>query len=137
MSRHWREEFDSARHLDYMVIADSGGLSVGNLPKSELPKFAYFVNVSGFTFQFLSLAQIQECANFFSQKIHASGRFDFVSIDHWWQKWHERLPQKLFEESNRVQVIKALERAMLDFASGKCETRSAERGEGVGPLRRR
>jgi hypothetical protein len=124
MSRHWREKFDADKHRDYMVITDSGGVPVARPADNLRSSYVYFVTVCGFTFQFLSLDQIRECLDFFSEKIHPSSRFRSSPLSHWYHAWHERLPQTLFEEAKRSRVIKALEWAMLAFASERCDTRT-------------
>ena len=79
----------------------------------------YFVAVSGFTFQFVSLDQLRECLDWFRQKIHPSSRLPNVTIEHYWQRWYERLPKGLTKESKRKKIIVALENALLDFSVGK------------------
>jgi len=60
------------------------------------------------------LAQIQECLAYFSQKLHPSRRVH-IEFGERWIPWYERLPQRLFEERNRLRVIKALQKALDEF----------------------
>jgi len=85
-------------------------------PRDRLiAKWVYFVEVASFTFQFHSLEQIQICLRFFREKLHPTSRRPDVRLEHYWQRWFEKLPQWLFEEPKRVKVVAALERAMNDF----------------------
>lgn len=50
---------------------------------------------------------------------------DIGAADHWEvQRWFERLPMDLLEESKRVKVVKALRRALVIAASEGCFLRS-------------
>lgn len=85
-------------------------------PRDRLiEKWVFFVDVASFTFQFHSLEQLRQCHEFFTHKIHPTSRRPDVRLEHYWQQWFEKLPQWLFEESRRVKVIAALERAAEDF----------------------
>lgn len=114
MSRHWREQLDAARHADQMTI-HVGGFQVDPPRDRLIEKWVYFVDLASFTFQFQSLDQLQQCLQFFRQKIHPTSRRPDVRLEHYWQSWFERLPQWLFEESKRLKVVAALERAAEDF----------------------
>lgn len=114
MSRHWREQLDPARHADQMTI-HIGGFPVDPPRDRLIEKWVYFVDVASFTFQFQSLDQLQQCLEFFKQKIHPTSRQPDVHLEHYWQRWFEKLPQWLFEESKRTKVITALEQAAKDF----------------------
>ena len=118
MSRHWQEQ-----------------IGHGTLE----PHPAFFVEVCGFTFRFSSLSQLRETLAFYQQKTHPSSRLPdpewvrrearrdpeayrkniqaFISAEHdVVQRWWERLPLYLQENGKRERVIKALERALADFA---------------------
>lgn len=81
-----------------------------------LQRQVYFVRVCSFTFEFHSLQQIQTCLDFYEQKIQTSSRRDIGAADHWeCERWFERLPLYLREESKRQKVIKALREALKKF----------------------
>ena len=100
-----------------MSTTHIGGLPVEPSQNRLIPRYVYFVAVSGFTFQFVSLEQMQECLAWFSHKTHPSSREPGVTLEHYWQRWFERLPQWLSEEPKRKKVIKALQRALNDFTN--------------------
>ena len=79
----------------------------------------FFVAVSGFTFQFANLDQLRECLDWFRTKIHPSSRLPDFTLEHYWQRWHERLPKGITKEPKRQKVVKALENALTDFSVGK------------------
>jgi len=69
-------------------------------------------------FEFHSIPQIEACIAFYAQKIHPGSREDIGAADHWeCGRWYERLPLYLREESKRTKVIKALEKALEEFAT--------------------
>lgn len=115
MSRHWREQLDPNRHSDHMNTR-IGGLPVDPPRDRLVEKWVYFVEVTSFTFQFQSVDQLQQCLEYFKQKIHPTSRLHGVDLEHHWQRWFERLPQWLFEESKRVKVVTALQYAAKDFS---------------------
>ena len=98
----------------------------GTLPAAAdplLPRFAYFVRVCGFTFEFVSLDQIDECAARFAMKPQPPTRRQHDGLEHYWQAWHERLPQRLFGESKRARVLAALRTASAAFRASPSDTR--------------
>jgi hypothetical protein len=94
----------------------------------------YFVHVCAFKFCFTSLAQIEEYHAYFSQKVHPVSRdkfshpawdhekrridrFAFADTHHGErQSKFDKLPLYLFEESKRIKVVKALEKALKEFS---------------------
>ncbi|MDB4946993.1 MAG: hypothetical protein JWP97_6527 [Labilithrix sp.] len=80
--------------------------------------FSYFVEVAGFTFEFASVAQIEECLAFFETRIHDCSRKQvFVHEKGEWQAWHERLPARILKGSKRERVTRALREAVVSFAT--------------------
>lgn len=117
MSRHWKEPLDPERHVNHMETYAIGGSRPDPSPDDPLVKrWVYFVTVCSFTFQFQSVAQIEECLAFFTEKLHPSSLRPGVTLEHYWQRWYERLPHWLFEEPKRIQVVKALQAALTEFA---------------------
>ena len=84
-------------------------------PKLD-PTPAYFVSVCGFTFEFWSVAQIEMALRFYRDKIRPSSRMPNWGEHDVTQRWYERLPMYLRENSKRERVVKALERALKRFA---------------------
>ena len=87
--------------------------------------WVYFVRVCSFTFEFHSLEQIEICLAYYSSKTHPSSLVHGLKVpsekwgcDHWeTQRWFERLPEWLMEESKRRRVVKALTTALSEFKS--------------------
>jgi hypothetical protein len=117
MARHWIEPLDPERHRDFMSSSWVGGIPADADRSGSTD--VYFVAVAGFTFQFASLDQLRECLDWFRIKIHPSSRESGHELEHYWQRWHERLPRGITKESKRPKVVKALENALADFAVGK------------------
>jgi hypothetical protein len=115
MSTHWREPLDPSRHRDWMSTAYVGGVPARAPADRLVPAFAYFVSVCGFTFEFVSLEQIREAINWFRTPHPGSSRLPEVTLEHYWQRWHERLPPGLTTKENRAQITAALESALVDF----------------------
>lgn len=116
MSRHWKEKLDPQKHTDHM-----GGTRLESVDPL-IERWAYFVRVCGFTFEFIGIQQLRECLAHFSRKLHPSGKFvNLPPGTHWIHPWHERLPMYLFEESKRRKAVKALTRALSDFEAGASE----------------
>ena len=115
MARWWREPLDVEKHRDLMSTTDIGGMQIEPLRDRLLERQIYFVEVSGFTFQFVSVEQIRAALAYFTERIHRSSRQPDVVLEHYWQSWYERLPQWLSEEPKRVKVISALLKALDEY----------------------
>ena len=77
------------------------------------------VSVASFTFQFVSIRQIQDCLAFYELHTHKSSRLPVGGMDHWEaQRWFERLPMHLLEAPKRIKVVKALKRAVTVAKAG-------------------
>ena len=115
MARIWTEPFDPARHRNLML---RGGPPADDMEKywraKTLEQYeVVFVRVAGFTFQFHSVEQIRACFEFYSSKLHPSGRSSKGDADRWEaQRWFEQLPLYLQEEPKRKKVVAALEEAL-------------------------
>lgn len=93
--------------------------------------WTYFVRVCGFTFEFVSLAEIREALDWFETKLHPSSKLNkptnwdekssvcwktaLSAHHHESQRWHERLPAGLTSEPRREKVVAALRRALQEF----------------------
>ncbi len=98
-----------------MATAHVGGSPPEPTRDSLVERRVFFVAVCGFTFQFHSLEQIERALTHFERKILPSSAQPGVTLEHYWQQWHERLPQWLFEEQKRVRVVAALRGALRHF----------------------
>ncbi|HEX9996478.1 MAG TPA: hypothetical protein VGB45_04985 [Abditibacterium sp.] len=91
-------------------------------PNPLVPDWIYFVEVCSFTFTFSSRKHIEKYLAHFSQKIHPSSadgatHGSYSHGDHWErQSCFDELPLYLFEEPKRLKVVKALTRALVEFA---------------------
>lgn len=115
MSKHWKEPIDPSRHRDFMFGSGDGGYPRSAPPDPLIPDWAYFVRVNSFTFEFASLDQIRQCLSYCRQKTHPSTRKPGITLEHYWQRWFERLPKGLLRGTKRERVVAALERAPKDF----------------------
>jgi hypothetical protein len=80
--------------------------------------WAYFVAVSGFEFQFVTLDQLRECLTYYEQCLLPTSREPDMARNPEkgeWQSWQERLPLYLREEPKRLKVVAALSRALEEF----------------------
>ncbi len=118
MARWWFEPLDMERHRDFMSTCHIGGMEFEPPRDRLIERRVYFVEAAGFTFQFASLGQLREALGHFERRVNPSSRRPGVSLEHYWQRWFERLPQWLFEERRRVRVVSALSRALQAFGSG-------------------
>lgn len=115
MSRCWQEQYDPELHPDYMSSSWIGGLKAMREATPLVPQWVYCVHVCSFTFLFHSLDQLRTCLGHFEQKLHSSSREPGYSLEHYWQRWYERLPAYLFKEPKRQRVIRALRQALNQF----------------------
>ena len=95
-------------------------MDVRRLPRDRkanlVPQWVYFVRACSFTFEFHSVAQINQCLEYFERKLHPSSRLDIGAADHWeMQRWFERLPIYLSEEPKRKRIVKALAASIEQF----------------------
>ena len=112
MSRIWKEPFRSDKHssipIEYWGSLDAHIRAPGLIPKEVL-----MVCVASFTFQFFSNQQLRDCLAYYERKTHPSSRLSVGAADHWeGQRWFERLPMYLLEDSKRRKVVKALSQAL-------------------------
>ena len=113
MSKHWKEKTDPEVHIDYMSTTHIDGMSVKS--SAERGEWVYFVRECSFTFQFVSLNQLEAAKNYFLLKVHPSTRSFNNGLEHYWQKWFERLPAGLNGGTKRERLLKALGKALEEF----------------------
>ncbi len=108
MTRFWREPYEPARHRDHMpeIAGESG----------DSPQYAYFVEVGGFTFEFVGLNQLEAALDFLRSPSTGTTRISAGGGDHWeFQPWQGRLPRNVRSRSRRPAAIRALEKALIAF----------------------
>ena|SRR6185437_1321212 len=119
MARMWRELGDGRRF---------GFQEVEPLPphaRSLINNEVICVHVCSFTFRFVSKREIEEYIKFFQAKTHPTSRVPASMLPdsnfrQWHsQRWYERLPLFLQEESKRKKVLKALSEAIAMLEAGK------------------
>lgn len=118
MPRYWKEPYAGLRYGDHppdTLPSPARGLVIQEL---------ICVSVCSFTFKFYSRDEMQEYIAFFEKKTHPSSRLPIPpgsdSFFRWHsQRWYERLPAYLQEESKRVKVLKALRKALTLSDNGK------------------
>jgi hypothetical protein len=122
MAKFWREPLDADRHRDYMGggyrgdgVQDAGGWPVDARVSDG---WMYFVRECSFTFAFANLAQLEEARAYFERTVHPSTRRPGIELEHYWQRWHERLPAGLTAQSKRERIAAALRRAAEHFERG-------------------
>jgi hypothetical protein len=81
-------------------------------------------SVCSFTFRFYSGEEIREYIAFFEKKTHPSSTLPIPKgADSFFrrhaQRWYERLPMYLQEDSKRERVLKALRKAITLLEAGK------------------
>ena len=89
-------------------------------PDTLKPTWRYCVNVCSFTFVFSVLEEIPSYINHYQTKVLPScrlpGPFKGAWGDHYdHQTAFMRLPLRLRDESKRHKIVKALEKALIDF----------------------
>jgi len=119
MSKHWKEPYTLEGAIASGIHDGENTQYLGGSNCSWI----YYVSVCGFTFSFFSTSMIRGYIEFYSLKILPTSRFSGVSpfsdgpaasIGDG-QTRFERLPGHLRKENKRTRVVKALERALLDF----------------------
>lgn len=93
--------------------------------QGETSQWRYHVHVCSFTFTFQSLTEIEEYRQFFSQPMKPSfrsagvdPRTDIRRGDHYdCQTAFARLPLYLWEKPKKQKVVKALSKALSEFAN--------------------
>ena len=68
-----------------------------------------------FTFQFVNLEQLDKAIAYLSKKVHPSTWEFNDGLEHYWQRWYERLPKGLAGGTKRERILKALVRARRTF----------------------
>src|SRR5262245_3300310 len=101
MARYWKEPYRGLRY------GDSPPEPLRTPARGLVPRELICVSVCSFTFKFYSGDEIREYIAFFEKKTHSSSWFAIPegvdSFSRWHsQRWYERLPLFLQEESKRV-----------------------------------
>ena len=95
------------------------------------PRSVVEVEVASFTFRFATVAQLRQCIAYYERTTHPTSRIPAKELaadlgEDWrkqrgWEveRWFERLPMYLLEESKRLKVLKALNKALTLVESGQ------------------
>ncbi len=120
MSKYWTEKYDQSKHQNKMW---GDGINPPENRDFVLdPYDVFFVKECGFTFEFHNLEQLIACKEHFNMKVHKSTRIPESEL---WkyggdqsetQRWFERLPKGLRKNPNRIKILKAFEKAYLEFS---------------------
>ena len=114
MANIWSE---TSKHARSMPLGWSGVRNPERSRHDFRPHVTWYVRVCSFTFRFTSIQQLKVCLEFFSQKTRPSSRIPFRDLKPYLdaalrgcevQRWFDRLPMYLIEESKRQRVVKAL-----------------------------
>jgi hypothetical protein len=115
VARLWREPYTLEKARAACVRDWEDHLIVGppNAP------WIFYVEVCRFTFAFFSLDMIRRYRDFYAAEVLPSSR---LSGPLWSpagcnQRWFERLPLRLRKEPRRRRVVRALDRALAEFAA--------------------
>ncbi len=114
MAKFWREPLDPRVHRD-MMVSTLGGNPVHAPADRLIPAWVYFVRVQSFTFQFVSLDQLREALRYCEQSPRPSTMRSGITLEHYWQRWFERLPPRLLRGRHREVVVSGLRRALEHF----------------------
>lgn len=149
MARFWKEPytFERAAALGIRDYEDAPVLGVNPAAVSDptfraWPRWIYYVEVCRFTFAFFSHDMIREYLGFYSRKVLPSSRFYDPpyskgrppAVNDKGQTMFERLPLRLRQESKRVRVVTALERALVEFAGDETPAEPGTAELSVRPL---
>lgn len=119
------KDFRTGDYPNHMWYIDNVQLRRYQSTKGLAPYKVCLVDVCGFRFTFHSVMQIALCHEYYSHKIHLSGRLpvyrENLGGDHYeTQRWFEKLPARLSHHSKRPKVIAALDRAIIEFKEYPC-----------------
>jgi hypothetical protein len=124
MAQHWKERLDTKKHRDFMTGSqDAGGIPVEAPADNLITRWVYFIQTTDCTLQFVSVEQIHTARDYFSVRIHAARREWNNGLEHYWQRWFERLPPGVHREPARVRILSALDRLLYDVSSDKVQER--------------
>jgi len=130
MAKIWWEPYSTQSNPMLSELGEPPGPSRhGRSPTLEHPR-VLFVRVVRFTFVFHTSQQLHACLEYYRRKILPSGRSAaraeaVASGEVLWrqhvERWYERLPLYLREESKRAKVVAALEEASRQAAAAGFE----------------
>ncbi|MEJ2613201.1 MAG: hypothetical protein P8179_24910 [Candidatus Thiodiazotropha sp.] len=116
----WKEKYIKGHHGNAMYGSEAPGFETRSEYDNIRDNWVYFIEACGFTFQFLNVAQLSECLAYYEIKNAGSTREEIGAADHWEvQRWYERLPLYLREETKRIKVVKVLKKAQEIIVSNK------------------
>lgn len=118
MAQIWKEKLNPDVHRDYMQgYQDAGGRPVQPPRDSLIEAWVYFARSGRFQLQFTSQESVEEAIRYFSRKTHPARREPNVGLEHYWQRWFERLPPGIHKDPARTKMLNTLEdlkKAIID-----------------------
>lgn len=113
MAQIWKERLDADKHSDYMTGYQSeGGFPVEKPRDNLLESWVYFMKIPDCELQFIGRDQVVVAKEYFEQKIHPARREWNNGLEHYWQRWFERLPPGVHRDSNRKRILRVLDRLL-------------------------
>jgi hypothetical protein len=115
-------DYAPAEHQNHMRWVDDEQRKRYEHSGHLVPYKVCTVEVCGFQFVFHSLMQVELCLDYYSRKVQPTSRLPVhtqnLGGDHWeTQRWFEKLPLVLLENSKRPKVIAALQRALREYGA--------------------
>ena len=124
MAQIWKERLNVEKHADFMTgHQDPGGRPVEAPRDNLLESWVYFMKTPDCELQFTLREQVEEAKRYFEEKIHPARREWSNGLEHYWQRWFERLPAGVHRDPNRIRILVALERLLEAIDSGSLEER--------------
>ena len=122
MAQFWKQPRDGRR------FNDGPGEPVSPDTRTLIAREFICVAVCSFTFYFESKEEVLEYIAFYEKKTHPSSRIPMPKRVDGFFRWHsqrfyERLPMYLQEESKRRRVLNALRKAVTLVEAGKVQSR--------------
>jgi hypothetical protein len=125
MARIWKERFDPVKHggPPYASVEVSQNITQHYRAPTLTPHEVVFVHVCSFTFRFDTEEQLRRVLEYYERKLQPSSRepLEVVALrggdTSEAQRWFERLPLFLREETKRHKVVKALREAVAQFSA--------------------
>ena len=124
MAQIWKERLNPEKHRDFMTEAqEAGGRPVEQPRDNLLEKWVYFVQTPDCQLQFIERDHALEAKCYFEQKIHPARREWNNGLEHYWQRWFERLPAGIHRDPNRERMLDALNKLIAAIDADSLDER--------------
>ena len=119
MAQIWKEKLNTDIHRDYMRgHQDAGGLPIQPPKDNLIQVWIYFVKAGRYELQFTSEEDLDVAIAYFSHKIHSTSRLPNNKLEHYWQRWFERLPSGIHRDPSRTRILNTLYRLKQSMGEG-------------------